>query len=104
MSEAISIILIIFTVIFLVMKADDNFAIPLRALVRAAQQVEKGDFTQHISYSSDNELGLLSHTFNGMTQSLESQYRTLEDQVAARTEQLRRSNQTLHFLHKISRV
>ncbi len=103
MTEGVSIILIIFTLIYFVMKADSNFAAPLRGLVRAAEKVEKGDLAHRIDYEGDNELGLLSHTFNSMTASLEAQYRTLEEQVAERTEELRRSNQAIYFLYKTSR-
>lgn len=103
MTEGVSIFLIIFTVIFFIMKADSNFVIPLRSLLRAAEQVEKGDLAHRISYAGDNELGVLSDTFNKMTESLEDQYRTLEQQVAERTEELRLSNQAIYFLYKTSR-
>jgi len=103
MTEGVSIILVIAMAIFFVMKADSNIIVPLQALVRAAVRVEKGDLTQRINYEGSNELGALSQTFNNMTESLEAQYRTLEDQVAQRTDQLRRSNQALYFLYKTSR-
>ena len=103
MTEGVSIFLIFFTVLFFVMKADSNFVVPLRSLVRAAEQVEKGDLSHRISYNSDNELGRLSQTFNKMTESLQGQYRTLEQQVAMRTEELRKSNQAIYFLYKTSR-
>ena len=51
----------------------------------------------------ENELGVLAMSFNTMTQSLEAQYRTLEDQVEERTQELHRSNQALYFLYKTSR-
>jgi two-component system nitrate/nitrite sensor histidine kinase NarX len=89
--------------IFLIMKADSNFVVPLRGLVQAAERVEKGDFASRTTYMGDNELGLLSQTFNSMTESLEAQYRNLEQQVAERTEKLRKSNLALNFLHKTSR-
>jgi len=103
MTEGVSIILILFILIFFVMKADSNFVIPLRGLVRAAEKVEKGDLAYRTTYVSDNELGLLSQTFNSMTASLEAQYRDLEQQVSERTEKLRKSNLALNFLYKTSR-
>jgi two-component system nitrate/nitrite sensor histidine kinase NarX len=103
MTEGVSIILTIFIVLFFVMKADANFAVPLRRLVLAAQRVEKGDLTHRIEQDTENELGMLSHTFNNMIRSLETQYRTLEEQVDSRTDELRKSNQALHFLYKTSR-
>jgi len=103
MTEGVNIILIIFILIFFVMKADSNFVAPLRGLVQAAKQVGKGDLSHRTSYVSDNELGLLSETFNSMTASLEAQYYNLEQQVLERTEKLRKSNQALNFLYKTSR-
>lgn len=103
MTEGVSIFLILFILIFFVMKADSNFIVPLRALVQAAKKVERGNFDHRIAYSSSNELGLLSHTFNDMTASLESQYYNLEQQVSERTEELRKSNLALNFLYKTSR-
>ncbi len=103
MIEGVNIILIIFILIFFVMKADSNFVVPLRGLVQAAKRVGKGDLTHRTSYVSDNELGLLSETFNSMTASLEAQYHNLEQQVLERTEKLRKSNLALNFLYKTSR-
>ncbi|MBE9538244.1 MAG: type IV pili methyl-accepting chemotaxis transducer N-terminal domain-containing protein [Proteobacteria bacterium] len=103
MTEGVSIILIVFILIFFVMKADSNFVVPLRGLVQAAEQVEKGYLAHRTSYISDNELGLLSQAFNSMTASLEAQYRNLEQQVSERTDKLRKSNLALNFLYKTSR-
>jgi two-component system nitrate/nitrite sensor histidine kinase NarX len=103
MTEGVSIIMIFFIMIFFIIKADTNFIEPLRGLVQAAEQVERGNLDYRTSYRGDNELGLLSQTFNAMTQSLEVQYRTLEEQVAERTERLHKSNQALYFLYKTSR-
>lgn len=103
MTEGVSIILIIFIMIFFVMKADTNFIAPLRSLVQAAEKVEQGDLGHRTDYTGDNELGLLSKTFNSMTASLEAQYRNLENQVAERTDNLRKSNLALNFLYKTSR-
>ena len=103
MTEAVSIFLIMFIVLYLIMKADNNFVIPLRRLLRAAEDVERGNLGHRVDDYPDNELGVLSMTFNSMTDSLEAQYRTLEDQVAERTNELHRSNQALYFLYKTSR-
>jgi two-component system, NarL family, nitrate/nitrite sensor histidine kinase NarX len=103
MTEGVSIILILFILMFFIMKADNNFIVPLRALVQAAERVKKGDLAHRTSYTGDNELGLLSQTFNDMTESLQVQYRTLEDQVTERTQKLHQSNQALYFLYKTSR-
>jgi two-component system nitrate/nitrite sensor histidine kinase NarX len=103
MTEAVSIFLILFIVLYLVMKADSNFVMPLRKLVRAAEKVERGNLHHRIDEVPDNELGVLASTFNTMTESLEAQYRTLEEQVEARTQELHRTNQALYFVYKTSR-
>ena len=68
---------------------------PMRRLMRAARAVGAGKLDVYVPASSSDELGLLTHTFNHMTQRLaESQaevanyQRTLEDKVAQRTKEL----------------
>ncbi|MCL4762580.1 MAG: EAL domain-containing protein [Burkholderiales bacterium] len=68
---------------------------PMRRLMRAARAVGAGRLDVYVPASSSDELGLLTHTFNHMTQRLsESQaevanyQRTLEDKVAQRTREL----------------
>jgi diguanylate cyclase (GGDEF)-like protein len=68
---------------------------PMRRLMRAARAVGAGRLDVYVPAHSSDELGLLTHTFNHMTQKLsESQsevanyQRTLEDKVAQRTREL----------------
>ncbi|HYR01678.1 MAG TPA: diguanylate cyclase, partial [Casimicrobiaceae bacterium] len=68
---------------------------PMRRLMRAARAVGSGKLDVYVPASAADELGLLTHTFNHMTQRLaESQaevatyQRTLEDKVAQRTKEL----------------
>ena len=68
---------------------------PIRQLMRAARSVGAGKLDVYIPAKSSDELGLLTHTFNHMTQRLaESQaevatyQRTLEEKVAQRTKEL----------------
>jgi diguanylate cyclase (GGDEF)-like protein len=68
---------------------------PMRRLMRAARAVGAGRLDVYVPPSSSDELGLLTHTFNHMTQRLsESQaevanyQRTLEEKVAQRTKEL----------------
>ena len=68
---------------------------PMRRLMRAARAVGAGKLDVYVPASSSDELGLLTHTFNHMTQRLsESQaevatyQRTLEDKVTQRTKEL----------------
>ncbi len=68
---------------------------PMRRLMRAARAVGSGKLDVYVPASSGDELGLLTHTFNHMTQRLsEAQaevatyQRTLEDKVTQRTKEL----------------
>ncbi|MGH8799982.1 MAG: putative bifunctional diguanylate cyclase/phosphodiesterase [Casimicrobiaceae bacterium] len=68
---------------------------PIRELMRAANRVGDGELGVRVAPSSGDELGLLTHAFNRMTQRLlHSQaevtgyQRTLEDKVVQRTKEL----------------
>ncbi|MFO1309652.1 MAG: EAL domain-containing protein [Burkholderiales bacterium] len=68
---------------------------PMRRLMRAARAVAGGRLDVHVPTRSRDELGLLTHTFNHMTQRLAqsqaevvSYQRTLEEKVAQRTREL----------------
>ncbi len=68
---------------------------PMRRLMRAARAVGAGRLDVYVPAGSSDELGLLTHTFNHMTQRLaQSQsevatyQRTLEEKVAQRTREL----------------
>jgi diguanylate cyclase (GGDEF)-like protein len=68
---------------------------PIRQLMRAARAVGAGKLDVYVAARSSDELGLLTHTFNHMTQRLsESQsqvasyQRTLEEKVTLRTKEL----------------
>ena len=68
---------------------------PIHQMMRAARAVGAGKLDVYVPAKSSDELGLLTHTFNHMTQRLaESQaevatyQRTLEDKVAQRTKEL----------------
>jgi len=68
---------------------------PMHRLMRAARAVGAGKLDVHVPASSSDEMGLLTHTFNHMTQRLsesqaevENYQRTLEDKVAQRTQEL----------------
>jgi diguanylate cyclase (GGDEF)-like protein len=68
---------------------------PMRRLMRAARAVAGGRLDIYVPTRSRDELGLLTHTFNHMTQRLAasqaevaSYQRTLEDKVAQRTREL----------------
>jgi diguanylate cyclase (GGDEF)-like protein len=68
---------------------------PMQKLMRAAKAVGSGNLDVQVPVQSSDELGLLTHTFNNMTQRLAqaqsevaSYQRTLEEKVAQRTNEL----------------
>ncbi len=68
---------------------------PMRQLMRAARAVGAGKLDVYVPAKSSDELGLLTHTFNHMTQRLAASQaevatyqRTLEDKVTQRTKEL----------------
>ena len=68
---------------------------PMRRLMRAARAVGSGRLDIYVPTRSSDELGLLTHAFNHMTQKLaqsqsevEHHQRTLEEKVAQRTKEL----------------
>ncbi len=54
---------------------------PLRDLRNSAEAVSRGDFSQHITISSTDELGQLAHAFNHMTENLQRSISELETTV-----------------------
>ena len=51
---------------------------PVNALVGAARKVSAGDLTAHVEWKWKDELGLLSDTFNSMTQSIREKTELIE--------------------------
>lgn len=76
---------------------------PLQDLVRVADRARRGDFSGRTSYRRNDELGLLSHTFNQMAEDLSHMYRDLEQRVEEKTAALQRSNQALQLLYQTAR-
>ncbi len=73
-------------------------ALPLRELLEAARRAQDGDLSSRVSYTSNNEIGLLGDTFNTMASNLEEHQRYLERQVQEKTRNLQQSNQALRLL------
>jgi len=87
---ALVVVAIVLTLVF-----TRRLVAPIRSLMRAARAVGAGKLDVYVPAKSSDELGLLTHTFNHMTQRLaESQaevatyQRTLEDKVTQRTKEL----------------
>jgi class 3 adenylate cyclase len=52
---------------------------PVNALVAAAKRVGSGDFTARVQWNYKDELGVLSDTFNSMTQSIREKTELIEE-------------------------
>ncbi|WP_306169027.1 histidine kinase [Halomonas sp. MMSF_3323] len=76
---------------------------PFRDLIRVVNGVMVGDFSGRTIYRGNDELGLLSRTINKMNASLSEMYGQLEKRVAAKTHELKRSNDALRMLYLTAR-
>ncbi|MBY6209201.1 MULTISPECIES: histidine kinase [Halomonas] len=76
---------------------------PFRDLIRVVNGVMVGDFSGRTTYRGNDELGLLSRTINKMNASLSEMYGQLEKRVAAKTHELKRSNDALRMLYLTAR-
>ena len=75
---------------------------PIRRLSGAALQISKGEWGVRVPVEHSDEIGILAHTFNQMSESLkeskgklEEYSRTLEQKVEERTAELRKVNEEL---------
>ncbi|MGR5454404.1 nitrate/nitrite two-component system sensor histidine kinase NarQ [Vibrio alfacsensis] len=75
---------------------------PLRALVFASEQIKNRSFEVTLNVSSDNEMGILTRTFNRMAMDLGKLYRGLEQAVDEKTRKLQHANQSLQVLYDSS--
>ncbi len=61
---------------------------PLNALSMEIEKIRQGDLEAHITITTGDEFGVLAGVFNGMAAQLREIFETLEERVAARTQQL----------------
>jgi nitrate/nitrite-specific signal transduction histidine kinase len=61
---------------------------PINALVDAARQVARGDFSRPVRADTGDELEMLAEQFNRMSSELQASYTQLEQRVDARTREL----------------
>lgn len=62
---------------------------PLTELAKNAQTFAAGDWSYRAKINRDDEIGLLAYSFNNMVDQLTGYYRSLEEKVEIRTQQLR---------------
>ena len=79
---------------------------PVKALVEATQKIRGGDYGFHVAVTSQDELGMLSNSFNSMVKDLKDSQDTinrwnqeLEDRVREATLQCEMANQQLREAH-----
>lgn len=76
---------------------------PLRALVFASERIKNRSFDINLAVSSNNEMGILTRTFNRMATDLGKLYRGLEQAVDEKTRKLQHANQSLEVLYDSSK-
>ncbi|MEF9995055.1 MAG: histidine kinase [Burkholderiaceae bacterium] len=77
---------------------------PLKDLSRAAQAVRAGGFQVRAKDTGPDEIGQLGQAFNYMIEDLARLYGSLEKQVAEKTADLDRRNQSLGLLYETTRL
>lgn len=81
-----------------------RFTLPLRELTASARQISRGDFSYSFTPSASNdELTVLSKSFERMCKAIAYMYESLENQVEEKTAELRNSNKSLGLLYNIAR-
>ena len=70
----------------------------LRNFAQNADEIAQGDLSKRVNESGTDEIGVLARSFNRMTGSLQTLYRTLEDRVEERTRELRESEASFRQL------
>jgi two-component system nitrate/nitrite sensor histidine kinase NarX len=76
---------------------------PLSELLRSARAVRTGSFRARVTSTGPDEMGQLGQAFNTMVEQLARLYGSLEKQVAEKTADLERKNQSLSLLYETTR-
>ncbi|MCB1674874.1 MAG: type IV pili methyl-accepting chemotaxis transducer N-terminal domain-containing protein [Halioglobus sp.] len=102
--QGISMLVTIIVVTIVFLDLTNTVVMPLRRLVAMANRVRGGDFSMRINVGREDELALLSDTFNTMAASLDAMYRELEDKVQEKTRHLERARDELGLLYETARL
>ncbi len=89
--------------IFVVLFVRREVVRPLRSLVTASEQIQNRSFKVSLEAPSDNEMGILTRTFDRMASDLGKLYRGLEQAVDEKTRKLQQANQSLEVLYDSSK-
>jgi len=101
--QGITLLLVITVAVIVLTKLNKTIILPLKQLVNVASEAGKGNFELKALYHEDNELGVLAHTINQMSDELKSTYLDFEQRVTDKTQELTRSNQSLNILYQAAR-
>jgi len=85
----------------------DKITQPIEELIKASQQIERGDFSVKIPVKSKDEIGKLSHFFNRMAETLKKKKDELEEAHKSSSfsnEKLRKKIEDLSILNKATKV
>lgn len=102
-AEGFIILLTIGAAVVVVFLIHTNLSIPARDLVQGINNLGNGDYSYRTRYHGNNELGLLSKTYNSMTEHLATQHGAMEALMAEKTQDLQTNNQLLEYLYRTSR-
>ena len=102
--QAIFLLVTILIVVLGYVDISINVVNPLKQLLVMANKVQAGDFSKRLKVQGNNELTLLSGTFNKMAESLDSMYRELEEKVQKKTLHLEQAKDELSLLYDASRL
>jgi len=101
--QGVTLLLVIAVASFVLVKLNRTLIVPLKQLVNVAEQAGKGNFDLKASYDKNDELGVLAHTINQMSDELKLTYQEYEYRVDNKTQQLSRTNQSLDVLYRAAR-
>ena len=75
---------------------------PIIKVAKVAKEYSKGNLTKKIGINSNDEIGVLSSTFEQMAENLKTQQDNLEDQVVERTNELENKVYELQKFKKVT--
>jgi PAS domain S-box-containing protein len=81
--------------VLMIVLASNRISRPILRLYSTAREVEAGNLSARSPISGPTEVGILANAFNSMIARVQNWQKDLEEQVKARTVQLKRSNEDL---------
>jgi len=77
---------------------------PLERLAQTAQKVQNGDLTAQSHIHSDDEVGILASSFDGMVKRLKNNFETLDSQVKQRSDELLDANAKVQRMNAVGQL